>query len=260
MDCDLQDPPEVIPDLVEKWIEGNQVVYARRRERTDGAFKKATARFYYRLLGRFADVDIPRDVGDFRLVDRAVLTNLLRLDERARYLRGMVAAGIAVWVDGVGVHPYGFANPPGERWDNPTHQAPSHNNHPSFFFRDTLEDYRAILVTAGIEAVPLWVTDVKRGLFRNRVMWAGFGLAMTLRLLTLVSVFFPAFPMISLAVRYFSFVQMPWRAAGGIPISSMPFSYGLAYLLPLPVLRVLVFPAVWPATVGARCRSGFHAR
>jgi dolichol-phosphate mannosyltransferase len=91
MDCDLQDPPDVIPEMVDKWKQGNQVVYARREQREDGAFKKATARLYYRLLGRIADVDIPRDVGDFRLLDRVVLASLLKLDERARYLRGMVA-------------------------------------------------------------------------------------------------------------------------------------------------------------------------
>jgi len=66
---------------------------------------------------------------------------------------------VGQWVDGIGVHPYGFANPPVERWDDPTHLAPSHNNHPSFFFRDTLEDYRTILVEAGLEALPLWATE-----------------------------------------------------------------------------------------------------
>jgi hypothetical protein len=80
------------------------------------------------------------------------------VDDRV-YLRGMVDAGVGEWVDGVGVHPYGFANPPQERASDATHHAPSHNNHPSFFFRDTLEDYRAILVEGGLEATPLWVTE-----------------------------------------------------------------------------------------------------
>jgi hypothetical protein len=80
------------------------------------------------------------------------------VDDRV-YLRGMVAAGVGEWVDGIGVHPYGFANPPQERWDDPAHRAPSYNDHPSFFFRDTLEDYRAILVEGGLEALPLWVTE-----------------------------------------------------------------------------------------------------
>ncbi len=80
------------------------------------------------------------------------------VDDRV-YLRGMAAAGVGDWVDGIGVHPYGFANPPQEHWDDPTHAAPSHNDHPSFFFRDTLEDYRAILAEAGLESLPLWVTE-----------------------------------------------------------------------------------------------------
>jgi len=80
------------------------------------------------------------------------------IDDRV-YLRGMVAAGVGGWVDGIGVHPYGFANPPTERWDDPAHRAPSHNDHPSFFFRDTLQDYRAILVEGGLNALPLWVTE-----------------------------------------------------------------------------------------------------
>jgi hypothetical protein len=80
------------------------------------------------------------------------------VDDRV-YLRGMVAAGVGNWVDGIGAHPYGFANPPEERWDDQTHAASSHNNHPSFFFLDTLEDYRAILVEGGLEATPIWVTE-----------------------------------------------------------------------------------------------------
>jgi hypothetical protein len=80
------------------------------------------------------------------------------VDDRV-YLRGMVAAGVGQWVDGIGVHPYGFANPPQERWDDPQHRSPSHNNHPSFFFLDTLEDYRAILAEGGLESLPLWVTE-----------------------------------------------------------------------------------------------------
>jgi hypothetical protein len=80
------------------------------------------------------------------------------VDDRV-YLRGMVAAGVSEWVDGIGVHPYGFANPPEEKSGDPAHAAPSHNNHPSFFFRDTLDDYRAILVQGGLESLPLWVTE-----------------------------------------------------------------------------------------------------
>lgn len=91
MDTDFQDPPAVVPQLIEKWEAGNQIVYARRTTRADKAFKKWTADVYYRVLSRMSDVDIPRQVGDFRLIDRVVLKNLTRLDEHARYLRGMVA-------------------------------------------------------------------------------------------------------------------------------------------------------------------------
>jgi hypothetical protein len=79
------------------------------------------------------------------------------VDDRV-YLGGMVAAGVGQWVDGIGVHPYGFANPPQERWNDPSHVAPSHNEHPSFFFRSTLEDYRRILLEGGLD-LPLWVTE-----------------------------------------------------------------------------------------------------
>jgi hypothetical protein len=80
------------------------------------------------------------------------------VDDRI-YLQGMVEAGVGQWVDGIGVHPYGFANPPRERWDDPSHEAPSHNDHPSFFYRDTLEDYRNILDEGGLNSVPLWITE-----------------------------------------------------------------------------------------------------
>jgi len=80
------------------------------------------------------------------------------IDDRL-YLQGMVAAEVGAWVDGIGVHPYGFANPPQERSADQTHASASHNSHPSFFFRETLEDYRAILVNGGLSATPLWVTE-----------------------------------------------------------------------------------------------------
>lgn len=91
MDCDLQDPPELLLPMIRKWEEGSKVVYARRRSREDRAFKKWTAELYYRILSRVSEVDIPRQVGDFRLIDRVVLNNLIRLGEHSRYLRGMVA-------------------------------------------------------------------------------------------------------------------------------------------------------------------------
>ncbi len=92
MDADLQDPPEVIPRLVEKWREGYQVVYAVRQAREGETwFKTTTAALFYRLIRRITNVDIPLDTGDFRLMDRRVVEVLRRMRERHRFLRGMVA-------------------------------------------------------------------------------------------------------------------------------------------------------------------------
>ena len=92
MDADLQDPPEVIPDLIAKWQEGFEVVYAIRESREGETwFKKATASFFYRLINRITDVKIPLDTGDFRLLDRAVANTLNRMRERHRFPRGMAA-------------------------------------------------------------------------------------------------------------------------------------------------------------------------
>ncbi len=92
MDADLQDPPEIIPRLIERWREGYEVVYAVRAEREGETwFKKVTAAFFYRLIYRIADVKIPLDTGDFRLLDRKVVDVLRRMRERHRFLRGMAA-------------------------------------------------------------------------------------------------------------------------------------------------------------------------
>lgn len=92
MDCDLQDPPELIPQLIEKWQAGNDIVYARRTNfRRDNIIKRQGSRLYYRMLSKFTDVEIPRNVGDFRLVDRRVLDTVNEMKEGSRYLRGMVA-------------------------------------------------------------------------------------------------------------------------------------------------------------------------
>jgi polyisoprenyl-phosphate glycosyltransferase len=92
MDSDLQDPPETIPDLVEKWREGYEVVYAVREQREgESWFKLFTASLFYRLIYRITDVSIPLDVGDFRLMDRKVVNVLNRMREKHRFLRGMAA-------------------------------------------------------------------------------------------------------------------------------------------------------------------------
>lgn len=92
MDADLQDPPEVVGEMIEKWKEGYEVVYARRLSRAgESAFKRITADLFYKLLGRISSVAIPADVGDFRLIDRKVLDALRSMPEHDRFVRGMVA-------------------------------------------------------------------------------------------------------------------------------------------------------------------------
>jgi polyisoprenyl-phosphate glycosyltransferase len=94
IDSDLQDPPEVILDLIAKWREGYEVVFAVRTEREGETwFKEFTASLFYRLIYRITDVDIPLDTGDFRLLDRKVVDVMRQMRERHRFLRGM-----SVWV------------------------------------------------------------------------------------------------------------------------------------------------------------------
>ncbi len=92
MDADLQDPPEVVEQLIAKWKEGYDVVYARRLSRAgESRFKRATAHLFYRMLGSLSSVGIPVDVGDFRLIDRKVLDALRQMPEQDRFVRGMIA-------------------------------------------------------------------------------------------------------------------------------------------------------------------------
>ncbi len=92
MDTDLQDPPEVSLSLLEAWEAGGEVIYAQRRSRKDTGLKRFTAHAYYRLLRSFAEVDIPVDTGDFRLLDRRAADELRNHRERNRFVRGMVAS------------------------------------------------------------------------------------------------------------------------------------------------------------------------
>jgi len=92
IDADLQDPPELIETMLEKWREGHQVVYAQRQERAgETAFKKVTANLFYRILNALSDIEIPRNVGDFRLIDRRVADVICKMPEHHRFLRGMVS-------------------------------------------------------------------------------------------------------------------------------------------------------------------------
>jgi dolichol-phosphate mannosyltransferase len=92
IDADLQDPPEVIHQMIAKWREGYDVVYGTRSERLgESALKLATARGFYRLLNQLSDVPIPLDTGDFRLMSRNVVDTLRAMPERDRFVRGMVS-------------------------------------------------------------------------------------------------------------------------------------------------------------------------
>jgi glycosyltransferase involved in cell wall biosynthesis len=92
IDADLQDPPEVIPEMVKLWREGNDVVYGIRREREgESRFKLWTAKVFYRLINRLSETKMPLDAGDFRLLDRRVVEVIKTMRERARFLRGMVS-------------------------------------------------------------------------------------------------------------------------------------------------------------------------
>jgi glycosyltransferase involved in cell wall biosynthesis len=92
IDGDLQDPPELIPEMLVKWREGYDVVYARRKRRLgETIFKRMTATLFYRLVRKVSNVDIPVDVGDYRLMSRRAVHDLNQMRERHRYVRGLVA-------------------------------------------------------------------------------------------------------------------------------------------------------------------------
>ncbi|MDR3540451.1 MAG: glycosyltransferase family 2 protein [Desulfosporosinus sp.] len=92
IDADLQDPPELIPEMIAKWKEGYFVVYAKRTKRKgETFFKKYTARLFYRILSISTDLQIPTDTGDFRLLDHRVCEEMKRLPEKNRYVRGLVS-------------------------------------------------------------------------------------------------------------------------------------------------------------------------
>jgi glycosyltransferase involved in cell wall biosynthesis len=92
IDADLQDPPEVIPEMIAKWQDGYDVVYGVRRRRTgESRMKRATAAIFYRMLRRFTNIEIPVDVGDFRLISSRAAVQLRQLREKDRFVRGLVS-------------------------------------------------------------------------------------------------------------------------------------------------------------------------
>ena len=92
IDIDLQDPPELITDMVKLWKEGYDVVYATRMKRDGESFiKKFTANMFYRVIGKISNINIPRDTGDYRLIDKKVLYELKQLRETHRFMKGLFA-------------------------------------------------------------------------------------------------------------------------------------------------------------------------
>ena len=91
MDCDMQDPPSLVLDMIKEYEKWFDIVYARRKNRNDNFFKKYTAILYYKLLYKVADTKIPRNVWDFRLINKKVLNAFLKLSEKDRYIRWMFA-------------------------------------------------------------------------------------------------------------------------------------------------------------------------
>lgn len=90
IDSDLQDPPEVLPEMLQKWREGYQVVYGKRKKRPgETLFKLMTAKYFYRFINKMSDMEFPTDTGDFRLVDKKVIQAIRLLPEKNRYLRGL---------------------------------------------------------------------------------------------------------------------------------------------------------------------------
>lgn len=92
IDCDLQDPPELIPEFIKQWEQGHYVVYGVRSSRKESWLMNSTRRIFYRLIDSLSEDDLPLDAGDFRLVDRRVLEELKSFDDYQPYLRGTVAA------------------------------------------------------------------------------------------------------------------------------------------------------------------------
>lgn len=92
LDCDLEDPPELIKEFIQKWESGFEVVYGIRLGRQESRLKTFFRKIFYRLMSRASDIELPNDAGDFRLVDRKIVNILKQVPEREPYLRGLVAA------------------------------------------------------------------------------------------------------------------------------------------------------------------------
>jgi glycosyltransferase involved in cell wall biosynthesis len=185
IDADLQDPPELIPQMLEKWREGYQVVYGVRRKRKESALKRGFYSGYYRLLSALSSVDIPRDSGDFSLLDRTVVDRLCAMPERHRFLRGMRA-----WI---GYQQIGL------EYDRPARAAGT----PKYDFRGLLK-----LGLTGIfsfSVMPLRIVTYF-GLALSAFTFFGAGLYLMRRVFTDTPV--PGFATLIIAVLFFSGVNL----------------------------------------------------
>src|SRR3990170_5090777 len=94
LDADLQDPPNIIPQMIDKWQKGTKIVYAKRERRdVDSSFKRLTAQLFYKYINFLSDSPIPEEVGDYRLIDKSVVEFFNSLPEHSRFLRGLTAWG-----------------------------------------------------------------------------------------------------------------------------------------------------------------------
>jgi len=141
MDADLQDPPEVIPELVDRWREGFELVFATRESREgEGFLKKTTSALFYRLMKRVVKFDFPADTGDFRLMSRPVVNGFLLMPERNRFVRGMVA-----WT--------------GFHWTSVKyHRAARHSGDTNYKIRELIS--LALDAFTGFSAVPLRIVSL----------------------------------------------------------------------------------------------------
>jgi glycosyltransferase involved in cell wall biosynthesis len=91
IDADLQDPPELIPEMIKKWKEGYKVILMKRKSRNEGFLKKFTANLFYNLVNKISDSSIPKDIGDFRLMDKKVVEVIRRMREKSRFMKGILS-------------------------------------------------------------------------------------------------------------------------------------------------------------------------
>lgn len=212
IDADLQDPPEVIIEMVSLWRRGIDVVYGQREERRgETPFKIWTAKAFYHLMSRLADLPLPLGAGDFRLMDRAVVNALLRLPERARFVRGMVT-----WV--------GFR------------QEPVRYNREARFGGTTKYPLRKMIALATDGIVSYSIAPLRlafwTGLFTSLLAFLGIAYAIVMRLAT--ETWVPGWTLLFIAVLFLGGVQL---ASLGIIGEYIGRSYDECKRRPLYIIR-----------------------